>query len=143
MKTISRIGTAEISSNNVDWHKVILSDENQFRFFKFLNQYIGGTTTSALLKSVIDSMVIPVDFFRQGITEKMLTLRADVLVNDSALYLFYLQMNFLIETTGTVSPSTIDDMMIVNTVQIKIPSYQKVIFKEISNEEEHKQCWGK
>lgn len=117
--------------------------KTNFVFFEFLNKHIGGTVPSAISKTVIDRIEIPVDFFRQGITDKMLILRADVLVNDLILYLFYLQMNFLIEANGTVSPSHIDSMMTVNTVQIKIPAYQKIIFKEIPNEDEHKQCWGK
>ena len=139
--TLERVSRAELLIDSNERIEIIIDDWN--RFIASIRDYI-GKTTDKLIPSVIDEMSLLKAQFKQGISERLCELRADVLVkNNGLMKVYYFKTKIKIGDYSICQTSQQDEYIKLNTIQVVVPAYQRIEFVEVTTDEQHEELWKK
>ena len=137
--TFERVSYAELSIGNNERKEIIIDDWS--RFISSIKDYI-GKTTDKLIPSVIDELDLPKTQFKQGLGEQTCELKADILVKtNGVMKVYYFETKIKIGDYRVCHTDSQDDYIKLSTIQVVVPSYQKIIFEEIVTDEQHEKLW--
>lgn len=138
MAVINRISKAKLIGRDGNEYDVSFpKSENNFRFFPALSKIV-GTTTQGIIKLTVDSIIMPKELFKQEIMNKHFTLTAKVVVGEIKLFIYELETTIKVSNNAYMAhniKSVDDDLLIeIAPLQIEIPAYQQVEFKQLTDE---------
>jgi hypothetical protein len=137
---INRIAEAKIIARDGREYEVNFPvSENQFGFFPAISEII-GKTTQGIIKLTVDSVDLPKDLFNQNMVNNIFTLKAIVLVGENELMAYGLETKIKVPDDAYVARNIetvdYDDLLIrIAPLQIEIPAYTEIKFKELSENE--------
>lgn len=137
---INRIAKAKIITRDGSEYEVDFPEsENKFGFFSELSEIV-GKTTQGIRKLTVDSVDLPKDLFNQNMVNNIFTLKAIVLVGENELMAYGLETKIKVPDDAYVARNIetvdYDDLLIrIAPLQIEIPAYTEIKFKELSENE--------